>query len=229
MVEQLLDNEAFMKKDLLQKPIIDCTTYDLKFENYHIDTQLTLEITDVDDLALAWFIYENDLQLNYLLIQDTDIDIRDEGVVTDTYPKWLWREGAKHGSGSENITQWIHNNFDNISLNKNKFEAYLAISIYDFPYEKFFLPGGKWSFYAKLSLDGKIIWENSIFKPSEKNCFGLQYLKIFKLKKNETILKVSESVPLIIKEKIFNYIYKNYNFCELDNKTKTLNQKCKEK
>jgi hypothetical protein len=200
--------------------LLDITTYDAqKTEGRYITNQLCLNIEDVDDLAIAWIVVpQKNNDLEFFLINDNPETPLSE--VTKEYPKWLWREGGNHGEGAENITQWLHNNYRLLPPNEDKHVLYLTISIYDFRYEKWYLPGGKWSFSAQLTLDGEAIWNKTKFSTSSKKEFGAKYIKIFKLSLDTNdgstyYISITESIEKTIAETIFDTILEKYNYHEV--------------
>ncbi len=194
------------------------STYNDSVKNY-INDKLILTIDDIDDLAIAWIVKIEENNINFFILNDKgkfDPNIK----ITQEIPKWLWRKGGKHGNGSENITQYFHDYHNELfsrdeKLLSKKFIGYLVIAVYDFPYNSKLLPGGKWSFSAKLEKNGKKIWSNSNFKPSQYNKKGLQYLKIFSLKTNKRKFIINETISEDAKIKIYKYVMKNHNYVEI--------------
>jgi hypothetical protein len=199
--------------------ILDITTYDTqKTKGHYITSQLCLNIEDIDDLAIAWIIVPQQDNLKFLLINDHPEKPLSE--VNKEYPKWLWREGGNHGEGTENITQWLHNNYHFLP-NKSRFVIYLTIAIYDFPYNKWYLPGGKWSFSAQLNLNGETIWSKTKFSASDKKLYGAKYIKIFKLNldtsaENIHSISITETIENNISEKIYDTILSKYNYYDVE-------------
>lgn len=216
MAGQLLDNRRIIMTNKT-KPIIDCTTYQGDgIENNYINDQLILSLEDVDDLALAWIVTKTfDF---YSIIEENSTKVREE--VTSTHPKWLWRSGGNHGNGSINITQWFHNHYDKL-IHRNQFSGYLVIAVYDFEYKSFWLPGGKWSFNAKLILNGKLKWKKHYFS-SSNNQYGIKYIKIFSINAINKTIRISESIEEISKNSIADYVTTNCNFSKYDKKLKKL-------
>jgi hypothetical protein len=198
--------------------LLDVTTYDpQKTNGNYIADQLHLNINDVDDLAVAWIVVPQQDDLKFLVINnDPEKPISE---VNSEYPKWLWREGGNHGEGAENITQWLHNNYHFLPKEEN-FVIYLLIAIYDFPYNKWYLPGGKWSFSAQLILNGDTIWSKTKFSPSDKKDFGAKYIKVFKMYVNTNsnvtqTISITETIENGISERIYNTIISKYNYCDI--------------
>ena len=201
----------------------DCTTYSsCKCNNNFIDDQLTLEIKDIDDLAIPWIIDANKDSEKpmkfYRMEEDKNFNLFDT--------QWLWRDGGKHGKGSINVTQSLHHNWERYSLDNNKI-LYLAIAIYDFPYTQW-VSAGKWSFDASLTLNGEKRWEKHAFGKSDidNNSYGLKYYKIFKLIIDKNItpsqldveknschkITLSETIEENIADYISMTIKENYNY-----------------
>lgn len=205
-------NEDFLK--------IDCTTYDPKITNIDfIDDQLELTIEDIDDLAIAWIVKIVNNEAEFLWLNKNPKETLE--IITPTYPKWLWRPGGRHGAGTENITQWFHNNY-NLLPKVNKYTVYLTIAVYDFPYDKWFLPGGKWSFSAELNKNGKTKWKKTLFRSSKKGVKGLQYLKIFSLSKKKKSFTISETIDENVVSIIKDEILEQYNYTKADFKKNKL-------
>jgi len=197
-----------MSSDMFR--VLDCTSYDLsKTNNDYIDDQLVISIKDIDDLAIVWITYESledDTLVPFLRIEED----KNGKLVPLAETEWLWRIGVKHGEAGINITQCIHNNWNKLVVDNNP--LYLIVAIYDFEYKAIILKGGKWSFDAKLKLNGKPIWEKYDFGVSEDGKYGLKYLKIIKIKILDHKLMISQSIPESTIIKIYNKIISDYNY-----------------
>lgn len=222
MVELLLDKVSIEGEKMEKKnKTIDCTSYICS--QYYFDDQLTLEINDIDDLAVAWIANMDSNTISLLRLEEENgksVELEDS--------MWLWEKGGQHGKGKLNITQWLNNNYE-----KYFFDSYhslhLVIAIYDFEYKHPILKGGKWSFDAKLTLNGIEKWNKHDFGESDtkNNIYGLKYLKIIRIILNTNNHKIilSETIEKSFEEKIFslvrdcnNYI-KNYTTGKIEHVT----------
>jgi len=203
----------------------NCTTYDTKTcGNNYIEDQLSLEIKDVDDLVIAWIV-DSSLKFHRL-------DESKNPKLEDTV--WLWRNGGKHGKGKINITQWLHENWDKLSISNNQV-LYLAIAAYDFPYNKW-ASAGKWSYDASLILNGVTKWRqhNFGFSDVKNNIYGLKDSKIIKIQIqiDEHSARISETIDKNMFNGIIDHIKNNYNYKSVEdlkkNKTRRYEESPKE-
>jgi hypothetical protein len=197
----------------IQTFTLDCTTCLNENIDYTIDDQLVIEINDIDDLAIAWIVTDEDT-CNLTRIEED----KNGNIVPLDQTQWLWRKGGQHGSGKINITQWLLNHWSEHFSDKDSF-LYLAVGIYDFKYEHWLFKGGKWSFNATLIKNGQSIWHKYDFKESDTSneIYGLQYLKILQLKIEDNKINISETIPQKIAENIFNTVSTKHNYIKANN------------